>query len=58
MGSWHVPDVCIAISSIVFFCEDGVRSAKAATIGYAQVYNVTGGTKAWIKAGYDVEALM
>ncbi len=49
-------------SVVLFFSEDGVRSAeaaaKASTLGFAEVYNVTGGTKAWIAAGYEVEALM
>lgn len=47
---------------VLFFSEDGVQSAGAAgvamTIGFGDVYNVEGGTRAWIAAGYEVEALM
>ena len=47
---------------LLFICEDGVRSAEAAAkaveLGFKEVYNVQGGTRAWIAAGYEVEALM
>jgi rhodanese-related sulfurtransferase len=47
---------------VIFFSEDGVQSAGAAgiasSIGFTEVYNVEGGTRAWIKAGFEVEALM
>jgi rhodanese-related sulfurtransferase len=47
---------------VIFVSEDGVRSAGAAgvatTIGFGEVYNLEGGTRAWIAAGFEVEALM
>jgi len=47
---------------VIFFSEDGKQSqgaaGVAASIGFSEVYNVEGGTRAWIAAGYEVEALM
>jgi rhodanese-related sulfurtransferase len=44
---------------LVFICEMGTRSALAcefaAALGFRNLYNVEGGTSAWIKAGYEVE---
>lgn len=44
---------------IIFICKSGQRSAVAAefaaTVGLTELYNVEGGTTAWIAAGYDVE---
>jgi rhodanese-related sulfurtransferase len=44
---------------LVFICQMGSRSALAcefaAAIGFKDLYNVEGGTEAWIKAGYPVE---
>jgi rhodanese-related sulfurtransferase len=44
---------------LVFICQMGSRSALAcefaASMGYKELYNVEGGTEAWIKAGYAVE---
>ena len=44
---------------IIFVCATGQRSAVAAefaaTLGLDDLYNVEGGTVAWIKAGYAVE---
>jgi len=44
---------------IIFVCASGQRSAVAAefaaTLGLEDLYNVEGGTVAWIKAGYPVE---
>ncbi len=40
---------------VVFVCAAGVRSQSAAriaaTLGLEKVYNLTGGTRAWVKAG-------
>ena len=48
--------------SLVFICQVGQRSALACEIAAAmgvgeqsQIYNVEGGTEAWIKQGYPVE---
>jgi rhodanese-related sulfurtransferase len=44
---------------LVFICQMGQRSALAcefaASLGFKDLYNVEGGTEAWIKAGYAVE---
>jgi len=44
---------------IVFICQMGQRSALAAefaaAVGFKDLYNVEGGTEAWVKAGYAVE---
>lgn len=44
---------------LVFICQMGQRSALAcefaAALGFGDLYNVEGGTEAWIKAGYGVE---
>ena len=44
---------------LVFICQMGQRSALAcefaASLGFGNLFNVEGGTEAWIKAGYAVE---
>lgn len=44
---------------LVFICQVGQRSALAcefaAAAGFKDLYNVEGGTEAWVKAGYAVE---
>ena len=44
---------------LVFICQVGQRSALAcefaASAGFKDLYNVEGGTEAWIKAGYAVD---
>lgn len=44
---------------LVMICQMGSRSALAcefaAAIGFKDLFNVEGGTEAWIKAGYQVE---
>jgi rhodanese-related sulfurtransferase len=44
---------------LIFICQVGQRSALAAefaaSAGFKDLYNVEGGTEAWIKAGYPVE---
>ena len=44
---------------IIFVCSVGQRSAlaceMAAAAGLTRLYNVEGGTEAWISAGYPVE---
>jgi rhodanese-related sulfurtransferase len=45
--------------SLVLMCAEGHRSSTAASLlarkGFHKLYSVTGGTSAWIKAGYTVE---
>jgi rhodanese-related sulfurtransferase len=44
---------------LVMICQMGQRSALAcefaASLGFKELFNVEGGTEAWIKAGYQVE---
>jgi rhodanese-related sulfurtransferase len=44
---------------IIFVCGVGQRSAlaceMAAAVGLTRLFNLEGGTEAWIKAGYPVE---
>jgi rhodanese-related sulfurtransferase len=44
---------------LVFICQVGARSALAcefaASLGFKDLYNVDGGTDAWVKQGYAVE---
>ena len=44
---------------LVMICQMGQRSALAcefaASMGFKDLFNVEGGTEAWIKAGYPVE---
>jgi rhodanese-related sulfurtransferase len=44
---------------ILFVCQVGQRSAlaceMAAAAGFTRLFNLEGGTEAWIKAGYPVE---
>jgi len=41
--------------ALIFVCAAGVRSEAAARLavqqGFKEVYNLTGGTRAWVKAG-------
>ncbi|PTL35522.1 sulfurtransferase [Candidatus Methylomirabilis limnetica] len=43
---------------IIFVCAEGIRSAVAcevaAAIGRTQIYNLEGGTIAWLKQGYPL----
>ena len=42
-------------------CAGGYRSSAAASVlaskGFRDLRNVTGGTAAWVKAGYEVETV-
>ena len=46
--------------TLLFVCAKGVRSLAAAKIaerlGFANVYNMDGGTKAWSDAGFSLAA--
>jgi rhodanese-related sulfurtransferase len=49
------PKAALARDGVVFVCAAGVRSQTAARIasqsGLTQVYNLSGGTRGWVKAG-------
>ena len=44
---------------VIFVCAAGVRSETAARLaaqqGFKEVYNLTGGTRAWVKAGFALD---
>ena len=44
--------------NVIFVCQVGQRSAlaaeMAAAVGFKTLYNLEGGTDAWIRAGYPV----
>lgn len=51
-------DVLKTGSDVIFVCQVGQRSAlaaeMAAAVGLTNLYNLEGGTDAWVKAGYEV----
>jgi rhodanese-related sulfurtransferase len=51
-------DVLKTDKDVIFVCQVGQRSAlaaeMAAAVGLTNLYNVEGGTDAWVKAGYEV----
>ncbi len=66
-GSINIPHMSVvsrkdeldAGKELVMICQMGQRSALAcefaASMGFKDLFNVEGGTEAWIKAGYQVE---
>jgi rhodanese-related sulfurtransferase len=66
-GAEHIPvntvfarrDELSRNRDVIFVCSVGQRSAlaceMAAAAGLTRLYNVEGGTEAWINAGYPVE---
>ena len=66
-GSINIPHMSVVSrkselapdKELVFICQLGQRSALAAefaaAVGFKELYNVEGGTEAWVKAGYGVE---
>jgi rhodanese-related sulfurtransferase len=52
------PRDVIKDDNVIFVCQVGQRSAlaaeMAAAVGFRTLYNLEGGTDAWIKAGYPV----
>src|SRR6186713_1212980 len=49
------PRGALGSDGVIFVCAAGVRSETAARLavasGYRRVYNLSGGTRAWLKAG-------
>jgi rhodanese-related sulfurtransferase len=52
-------DVLKTEGDVIFVCQVGQRSAlaaeMAAAVGLTNLYNLEGGTDAWVKAGYPVD---
>ena len=50
------PKATLARDGVLFVCAAGVRSQTAAqlaaSLGLTRLYNLSGGTRAWVKAGY------
>jgi rhodanese-related sulfurtransferase len=53
------PKAALLHDGVIFVCAAGVRSETAARLaaqhGLKDVYNLTGGTRAWIRAGLPLE---
>jgi rhodanese-related sulfurtransferase len=53
------PGSALLQDGVLFVCAAGVRSEVAARLavqsGLTKVYNLSGGTKAWVKAGLPLE---
>ena len=53
------PKQFLTRDNLIFICASGQRSMvaseMAASLGYKQVYNVSGGTDAWRRKGYPIE---
>ena len=53
------PKAELRSGGVIFVCAAGVRSETAARLaaqsGFKEVYNLTGGTRAWLKAGLPLE---
>jgi rhodanese-related sulfurtransferase len=52
------PREVLAGDNVIFVCQVGQRSAlaaeMAAAVGFKNLYNLEGGTDAWVRAGYPV----
>lgn len=53
------PKAALQHDGVIFVCAAGVRSETAARLaaqqGFKEVYNLTGGTRAWLKAGLPLD---
>ena len=53
------PKAALTHDGVIFVCAAGVRSETAARLaaqqGFKAVYNLTGGTRAWVKAGLALD---
>jgi rhodanese-related sulfurtransferase len=49
------PKAALSRDGVLFVCEAGIRSQTAArlaaTVGLTEIYNLSGGTRAWVRAG-------
>jgi rhodanese-related sulfurtransferase len=53
------PKAVLPRDGVIFVCASGMRSQTAARFatqaGHATIYNLSGGTRAWISAGLPIE---
>jgi len=53
------PKAALTHDGVIFVCAAGVRSETAARLaaqsGFKEVYNLTGGTRGWVKAGLRLD---
>jgi rhodanese-related sulfurtransferase len=53
------PKLHLTHDGVIFVCAAGVRSNTAAQLaeaaGFRRVYNLAGGTRAWVNAGFTLE---
>ena len=53
------PRAALTHDGLIFVCAAGVRSETAARLaaqlGFKEVYNLTGGTRGWVKAGLALD---
>jgi rhodanese-related sulfurtransferase len=53
------PKAALQQNGVIFVCAAGVRSETAARLaaqqGFKDVYNLTGGTRGWVKAGLPLD---
>ena len=53
------PKATLVRDGVIFVCAAGMRSETAARVaaqsGLKEVYNLTGGTRGWVKAGLALE---
>lgn len=53
------PKAALREGGVIFVCAAGVRSETAARLaaqqGFKEVYNLTGGTRGWVRAGLSLD---
>lgn len=53
------PKAAVSQAALIFVCAAGMRSETAARLavqsGFKEVYNLTGGTRGWTRAGLALE---
>jgi rhodanese-related sulfurtransferase len=56
------PQAVLGRDGVMFVCAAGVRSQTAARIaasnGLTKIYNLAGGTRGWIRAGFELEDVL
>ena len=56
------PQAVLGRDGVIFVCAAGVRSQTAARIaashGLTKIYSLAGGTRGWIKAGFELADIL